>query len=246
MSSLRSYVMVYLTTLVALGRTASGIVAMVETARGARKMTSKLMDWLPAHVSFANQHIMILYCADSSSSCHTTVPAYDALGQCWQDLFGEDSAAAPQFLSVDCASHPELCNAAEVQNFPSVVHYNQLREVTRWTGGRPGLLPWVRWNLGSVALKAGRNPHHCGGAKAPLPPALLIDDDATYWTNIGLLALIGIGSIWILNSGLGDDDETAQSASHKETILSASRYSGRQGFFGANMGQTMPPVIIRI
>lgn len=166
------------------------------------------------------------------------MPAYQALGSCWEESLGAADVTRPtpvHFADVDCAAEEELCRGQDVAGYPVAVHYRRGLEVHRWSGGRPGLLRWVRGQLAEASRRQGRSPSHCGSLVAPLPPALMMEDEAMQATHVGLVLAMLVGSAWIFGGGLDCQDaepscdEGAAGASASAWSDAAARARARGG-----------------
>mmetsp|Transcript_78491 Transcript_78491/g.142954 ORF Transcript_78491/g.142954 Transcript_78491/m.142954 type:complete len:319 (-) Transcript_78491:76-1032(-) len=135
------------------------------------------------------KHWIVIFCTDWHERCHALVPSYELLGAQWEEKLNENSlfGSSVRFAKVDCATEKELCTSQGVEDYPTVKHYEQGRDVGMWTSGAPGLVRWVKQELTGkkpVQSSSARSDHsHASKAAAARQGSA--KDDASKQSGVG-------------------------------------------------------------
>mmetsp|Transcript_35309 Transcript_35309/g.64090 ORF Transcript_35309/g.64090 Transcript_35309/m.64090 type:complete len:320 (+) Transcript_35309:91-1050(+) len=128
------------------------------------------------------KHWIVIFCTDWHERCHALVPSYELLGAQWEEKLNENSlfGSSVRFAKVDCATEKELCTSQGVEDYPTVKHYEQGRDVGMWTSGAPGLVRWVKQELTGKRSAPSHNARsgHSHPSKATAARQSSATDDA--------------------------------------------------------------------
>jgi len=135
------------------------------------------------------KHWIVIFCTDWHERCHALVPSYELLGAQWEEKLNENNlfGSSARFAKVDCATEKELCTSQGIEDYPTVKHYEQGRDVGMWTSGAPGLVRWVKQELTGkkpVQSSSARSDHsHASKAAAARQGSA--KDDASKQSGVG-------------------------------------------------------------
>mmetsp|Transcript_35169 Transcript_35169/g.64329 ORF Transcript_35169/g.64329 Transcript_35169/m.64329 type:complete len:282 (-) Transcript_35169:28-873(-) len=92
---------------------------------------------------------VIIFCTDWHERCRGLVPSYELLGAQWEEKLNAENIfeSSVRFAKVDCAVEKELCISQEVDDYPTVMRYQNGHIMGIWTGGAPGLVRWIKQEL---------------------------------------------------------------------------------------------------
>lgn len=103
---------------------------------------------------------VVIFCTEWHDRCQGLIPSYELLGAQWEEKLnsGDLFESSVRFIQVDCATDKALCNSQGVEDYPTVMHYQNGKAMSFWTGGAPGLVRWVKQALTGQKPKQSLKP----------------------------------------------------------------------------------------
>jgi hypothetical protein len=175
-------------------------------------------------------HWIVFYCVDWYELCQGVWEEYKTMAIHWERQLAHNAsswqATAVRFAEVDCATDKALCNANNIQEYPSVQHFRNGRRVSDWDLARGAtslskdISRWIRQELNknetngtkhkrkAIAVRVGfmdaeHMPSFASSGLRELSELMSFRKDpvTAAFTYIVLATIIGVMA-WCLGTGL--------------------------------------------
>jgi len=91
---------------------------------------------------------IVMFCPGWHDQCQGLLPSYELLGVQWENKLNKAVMnSRVRFAKVDCATEKALCVSLDIEDYPSVVHYQNGQAMGSWSKGAPGLVRFVKQQL---------------------------------------------------------------------------------------------------
>lgn len=91
---------------------------------------------------------IVMFCPGWHDQCQGLLPSYELLGVQWENKLNKAVLnSRVRFAKVDCATEKALCVSLDIEDYPSVVHYQNGQAMGSWSKGAPGLVRFVKQQL---------------------------------------------------------------------------------------------------
>jgi len=91
---------------------------------------------------------IVMFCPGWHEQCQGLLPSYELIGVQWENKLNKAvMSSSVRFGKVDCATEKALCVSLDIDDYPSVVHYQNGQRMGAWSSGAPGLVRFVKLQL---------------------------------------------------------------------------------------------------
>jgi len=122
------------------------------------------------------EHWIVMFCPGWHDKCQGLLPSYELLGVQWENKLNKAlMSSSVRFAKVDCATEKALCVSLDIDDYPSVVHYQNQKRVASWHGGAPGLVRFVKQELEPAKQRPRRSTAAKSEARAKAQGSCAVD-----------------------------------------------------------------------